>query len=59
LFYERLGMVRDVREALSAKGHTLTEMAQIGAANSIFVDPTTQTRMGAGDPRREGKALGY
>ena len=59
LFFERLGLVRDVREALSAKGHTLAETARIGAANSIFVDPTTQTRMGAGDPRREGKAVGY
>ncbi|MGH9462192.1 MAG: gamma-glutamyltransferase [Vicinamibacteria bacterium] len=59
LFFERLGMVRDVRAALSAKGHTLTEMARIGTANSIFVAPTTQTRMGAGDPRREGKAVGY
>jgi gamma-glutamyltranspeptidase/glutathione hydrolase len=59
LFFERLGMIRDVREALSAKGHTVAEMARIGSANSTLVDPTTQTRMGAGDPRREGQAVGY
>ena len=59
LFFERHGLVRDVREALGAKGHTLAERARIGAAHSIFVDPRTQIRMGAGDPRRQGEAIGY
>jgi gamma-glutamyltranspeptidase/glutathione hydrolase len=59
LFFERHGLVRDVRESLNAKGHTLAEMARLGAANSILVDPSSQMRMGAGDPRRKGKAVGY
>lgn len=59
LFFERFGMVRDVREALGAKGHRLEERDTVGATNSILVDPTTRVRMGAGDPRRQGQAIGY
>jgi gamma-glutamyltranspeptidase/glutathione hydrolase len=31
----------------------------IGQDEAIGIDPETKERLGAGDPRREGKAVGY
>jgi gamma-glutamyltranspeptidase/glutathione hydrolase len=59
LTYERHGLIRDVEEALTAKGHVLGERTSIGDSNCIYVDPTTGVRLGAADPRRDGQAVGY
>ena len=59
LLFERHGLVRDVGEALRAKGHTLAERTSMGDAHTIYVDPGTGMRLGAGDPRQEGSAVGY
>ena len=59
LRYEEHGLVRDVEEALRAKGHTLAPRTSIGDAHSIYVDPETEIRLGAADPRMDGKAVGY
>jgi gamma-glutamyltranspeptidase/glutathione hydrolase len=59
LLHEKHGVVRDVGTALRAKGHTLAERTSIGDAHSIYVDPRTGIRLGAADPRMDGKAVGY
>ena len=59
LRYEEHGLVRDVEEALRAKGHALAPRTSIGDAHSIYVDPETEIRLGAADPRMDGKAVGY
>ena len=59
LRYEEHGLVRDVEEALRAKGHTLAPRTSIGDAHNIYVDPETEIRLGAADPRMDGKAVGY
>jgi gamma-glutamyltranspeptidase/glutathione hydrolase len=63
--YERFGMSADVVSALKAKGHTVKERqsyegAYQGDAESIAIDPKTDVRFGAADPRRaDAKAVGY
>ena len=59
LRYEEHGLVRDVEEALRAKGHKLAPGTSIGDAHSIYVNPKTENRLGAADPRMDGKAVGY
>jgi len=57
--YEKHGLVRDVIEALEAKGHELEERTAIGDAHAVYIDPATAMRMGGADPRRGGAAVGY
>jgi len=57
--FEKGGLVRDVEEALKARGHALKAQELIGDAHSIYVDPETGVRMGGADPRRGGRAIGY
>ena len=59
LRFEPRGLVRDVKQALEAKGHKLEVRRPIGDAQAIFVDPETKIRPGGADPRRGGMALGY
>ena len=53
------GISPDTVRILRGMGHTVVLKAPMGAAMSILIDPATQTRLGAADPRREGMALGY
>ena len=57
--YEERALVRDVTDALEAKGHTVETRGRIGDAQVIYVDPDTGIRMGGSDPRRGGAAVGY
>jgi gamma-glutamyltranspeptidase/glutathione hydrolase len=57
--YEKGALVRDVRDALEAKGHVLLERGLIGDAQAIFVDPESAARFGGADPRRGGRAVGH
>jgi gamma-glutamyltranspeptidase/glutathione hydrolase len=57
--YEKGALVRDVRDALAAKGHDFIERESIGDAQVIYVDPNTGLRLGGADPRRGGAAVGH
>lgn len=65
IFWEEFGMSPDTRAALIRMGHTFREkpgsgdLALIGDAQAIAVDPNTGMRLGGSDPRRGGSAAGY
>ncbi len=65
LTYERFGLSEDTIAALTAKGHKLKERvsyegAYQGDGETIMVDPKTNLRLGAADPRKpDSKAIGY
>ncbi len=65
LTYERFGLSADTAKLLAAKGHTLKERVSYegsyqGDAETIAIDPSTNLRYGAADPRKpDSKALGY
>ena len=45
--------------ALEKMGHRLAKRHRIGDAECIAINPLTGERMGASDPRNEGKAIGF
>ncbi len=65
LTYEHYGLSADTAAVLTAKGHTLKERASYeggyqGDAETIFIDPATNLRHGAADPRKpDSRAVGY
>ena len=65
LTYERWGLSADTVALLAAKGHTLKERvsyegAYQGDAETIAIDPKTNVRLGAADPRKpDSRAVGY
>jgi gamma-glutamyltranspeptidase/glutathione hydrolase len=54
---------KDVQEALIAKGHKLNIRGAMdlyfGGAQGVMIDPASGKLYGAGDPRRDGVAVGY
>jgi gamma-glutamyltranspeptidase/glutathione hydrolase len=54
---------QDVRDALTAKGHKINLKGDVdlyfGGAQGVMIDPVSGTLYGAGDPRRDGVAVGY
>ena len=56
---ERQGFPADVVTALEAMGHTTTVDADMGDVHAIMIDPVTGLRLGASDPRQDGRTLGY
>ncbi|MBI5579085.1 MAG: gamma-glutamyltransferase [Deltaproteobacteria bacterium] len=54
---------KDVQEALIAKGHKLSVRGAMdlyfGGAQGVMIDPASRKLYGAGDPRRDGVAVGY
>jgi len=61
LNYERYGLSQDTVALLKAMGHSPVESRGYqGEAETIFVDPSTQLRWGAADPRLpDTRAMGY
>jgi gamma-glutamyltranspeptidase/glutathione hydrolase len=65
LTYERYGLSTDTLSLLRNKGHVVEERASYeggyqGGAESIWIDPLTQIRHGASDPRKPDAACaGY
>ncbi len=63
LTYERFGLSTDTITALAAKGHPLKERGEggyQGDAETIAIDPKTNQRLGAADPRKpDSKAVGH
>lgn len=54
------GIPREVREALVAKGHRLTEMrGGFGGYQAIRIDIERGVLIGGSDPRKDGGAMGY
>jgi gamma-glutamyltranspeptidase/glutathione hydrolase len=56
---ERQGFPKDVVAALEAMGHTLQVQENMGDVQAIWIDPQTNVRYGASDPRMDGRTLGY
>jgi gamma-glutamyltranspeptidase/glutathione hydrolase len=54
---------KEVQEALIAKGHKLNVRGAVdlyfGGAQGVMIDPASGMLYGAGDPRRDGVAVGY
>jgi len=48
-----------LRDALTARGHTVVRNAFYGNAQVIYFDENTHELVGVSDPRGEGKAAGY
>ncbi len=59
LVMERLGFAEDVRDALRARGHNLDFRSSIGDCHAVMIDAPTGVRLGAADPRNDGRAEGY
>lgn len=53
------GISPDTVRILKEMGHNVVLHGPMGAATSIMIDPATNARYGAADPRREGLAQGY
>jgi gamma-glutamyltranspeptidase / glutathione hydrolase len=56
---ERQGFPADVVTALEAMGHALTTSEDMGDVHAIMIDPATGLRLGASDPRLDGRTVGY
>jgi gamma-glutamyltranspeptidase/glutathione hydrolase len=54
---------KEVQDALTAKGHKLNVRGAVdlyfGGAQGVMIDPASGMLYGAGDPRRDGAAVGY
>ena len=60
IVYEPMGLVMDVTNTLRTMGHTLTDRPRhMGDAHAVMIDEKTGIRLGAADPRLNGKAVGY
>ncbi len=54
------GVTAEVRKALEAKGHNLTESrGGFGGYQAIRIDLERGVLMGGSDPRKDGCAMGY
>ena len=60
IVYEPMGLVMDVTNTLRTMGHTLTDRPRhMGDAHAVMIEEKTGIRLGAADPRLNGKAVGY
>jgi gamma-glutamyltranspeptidase / glutathione hydrolase len=65
LSYEKFGISPDTLALLKGRGHALEEHASyeasdLGDAETIYIDPNTNLRHGAADPRNaDARAVGY
>ncbi len=56
---EQQGFPTDVLTALEAMGHATEVGADMGDVHAIMIDGATGLRLGASDPRLDGRTLGY
>jgi gamma-glutamyltranspeptidase / glutathione hydrolase len=56
---ERRGFPADVIRALEARGHRVAVGYNMGDVHAIMIDPKTGMRLGASDPRMDGRTVGY
>src|SRR2546426_3955946 len=59
LLVEDWGFSADTLERLKEAGYKVSVRGRIGECQAIAVDPQTRWRVGAADPRGDGKAVGY
>jgi gamma-glutamyltranspeptidase/glutathione hydrolase len=59
LTLERVGFSSDTIERLEQAGYPLGYRDTIGDCEAIEIDPESGWRLGASDPRADGKAVGY
>jgi len=60
LVVERIGFADDVLQALRSRGHNLnTGRRSLGDCHAILIEPQSGVRLGAADPRLDGRAIGY
>ena len=60
IVYEPMGLVMDTINGLRGMGHNLVDKPRyMGDAQGIMIDDKTGVRLGASDPRLNGRALGY
>ena len=61
IVYEVGGVVADVKDKLQLMGHRFTDKPRrtMGDCEAIMIEDKTGVRLGASDPRRGGKAIGY
>jgi len=60
IVYEPFGLVPDVIKALQNMGHQLVDKPRyMGDAEGIMIEDKTGVRLGASDPRLNGRAIGY
>ena len=58
--WEPYGLSPDVLKILKSRGHQFQEKpGNMGDAEGIMIDSETGIRLGAADPRADGKAIGY
>lgn len=58
--YEPMGLVPDTMNALRSMGHAFTDKPRfMGDAHAVMIEEKTGMRLGAADPRLNGKAVGY
>jgi gamma-glutamyltranspeptidase/glutathione hydrolase len=56
---EKQGFSADVVTALTALGHRVDVVSDMGDVHAIQIDPASGLRLGASDPRSDGVTLGY
>jgi gamma-glutamyltranspeptidase / glutathione hydrolase len=56
---EKQGFPADVVNALTALGHRVDVVSDMGDVHAIQIDPGSGLRLGASDPRSDGVTLGY
>jgi gamma-glutamyltranspeptidase / glutathione hydrolase len=56
---ERRGFPLDVIRALEALGHKTKPFGDMGDVHAIVIDLKTGARLGASDPRNDGRTVGY
>jgi gamma-glutamyltranspeptidase/glutathione hydrolase len=56
---EHQGFPKDVVSALEAMGHQVKAQDNMGDVHAIWIDPATNVRYGASDPRADGRTIGY
>lgn len=56
---EKRGFPADVVKALEAMGHRTEVQGDMGDVHAILIDPKTGLRLGASDPRMDGRTVGY
>jgi gamma-glutamyltranspeptidase/glutathione hydrolase len=56
---EPFGFPADVVRNLEALGHKVVQGSDMGDVHAIYVDPSTGVRLGASDPRMDGRTIGY
>jgi gamma-glutamyltranspeptidase/glutathione hydrolase len=58
--YEPYGLAPDVKSALERMGHVFRAKPRtLGEVHAIMIEDSTGIRLGASDPRLNGRAVGY